>query len=93
MNNVEYLPSDLSELINHLQTIKNQGFTSVEKDVFVGEYDSAVARLKYYKIREETDEEFKLRLKRERERKDINRIREEALAMLTPEQKKALGIY
>lgn len=92
MDNVEDLPSDLDELVKHLELIKNQGFTSVERDVYVGEYDFAVARLKYYKIREETDEEFELRLKRERERQEMNKVRAEAMAMLTPEQKRALGI-
>jgi hypothetical protein len=91
VDNVEYLPSDLSELIDHLELVKAQGYTSVEREVYVGAYDYAVAKLKYYKVREETDEELELRLKHERDREERVKVRAEAIAMLSPEQRKALG--
>ena len=85
------LPTDLSELVSYINSLIEAGFTTLAVDV--SGYDGyGAANLSYFKEREETDEEFKARLKVEQGREEIAERRKKAIAELTPEQRGALGV-
>ncbi len=91
-NDLEEEPSDLKRLIETLQSFLSQGYTSREVDVYHTFNENAVARIKYYKTRQETDEEIKERVEVENKRRRQLENRQKVIAGLTPEQKEALNL-
>jgi len=88
---LEDLPTDLSELVSYINSLIDAGFTTFE--AAVSGYDGyGTANLSYFKKREETDEEFQERLKVEQDREEKAERRKRTIAELTPEQREALGI-
>lgn len=90
-DDLEDFPKDLSELVNHINSIIKEGFTTLEVDAS-GYVEYGTAFLSYFKEREETDEEFQARLKVEQEREGRAERQKKIIDELTPEQKEALGI-
>lgn len=85
------LPTDLSELVSHFNSLIEAGFTTFAAEV--SGYDGhGTANLSYFKEREETNEEFQVRLKVEQEREEKAERRKRTIAELTPEQREALGV-
>ena len=89
--NIEYQSTNLESLIEDLQSILSQGFTSREVNVYM-DYDCPFTRVKYYKVREETDKEYQRRLNAEKAREKQIKDREKAIASLTPTQRRVLGL-
>lgn len=90
---------EISKVIAYLQDILDEGFTHLETDKRIEyEYGSeyAVCETKYYKIREENDEEYQKRCEDGQKKQEKEKVRKEArkkvLETLTPEQIEALGI-
>ena len=90
-DDLDNLPTDLSELVSYINSLIKAGFTTLS--VEVSGYDGyGTANLCYFKEREETDEEFQARLKVEQERKEKAERRKRTIAKLTPEQREALSL-
>jgi hypothetical protein len=88
---LEDLPTDLSELVSHINSLIDEGFTTLDVDIS-GWEGSGTAYLSYFKEREEADAEFQARLKVEQEREEIAERRRVTIAGLSQEQREALGI-
>jgi hypothetical protein len=93
----------ISGAIAYLQGILDEGYTHLSSERWVDhDYGHGYAKCetKYYKIREETDEEYEKRCENHRKQKEAEKVKTEArrAAMdvareaLTPEQRDALGI-
>jgi hypothetical protein len=86
-----FLPTNLRELADYIESLIDEGFTTLDVDISGGE-GSGTAYLSYFKEREETDAEFQARLKVEQEREEIAERRRVTIAGLSQEQREALGI-
>jgi hypothetical protein len=90
-SDVDYFPKEIKEMISFFQGLLEEGYTHLDPHVYTS-YDCPFAKISYYRIREETDEEFEKRLNYIKEREENERKRKETIASLTPEQREALGI-
>jgi hypothetical protein len=90
-SDVDYFPKEIKEMISFFQGLLDEGFTHLDPQVYTS-YDCPFAKISYYRIREETDEEFATRMNVAREREESERRRKETIASLTSEQREALGI-
>jgi|LakMenE01Jun11ns_1017448.scaffolds.fasta_scaffold9735946_2 hypothetical protein len=90
-DDLEYLPRNLRELADYIESLIDEGFTTLNVDIS-GWEGSGTAYLSYFKEREETDAEFQARLKVEQEREEIAERRRVTIAGLSQEQREALGI-
>jgi len=90
---------EISAVIAYLQDILNEGFTHMDTEKWVEEeygHGYAMCETRYYKIREESDEEYEKRCEDHRKRKEAEKVKAEArrvaMEALTLEQRDALGI-
>ena len=98
-NATDVFSREISAVIAYLQDILNEGFTHMDSEKWI-DYDYgheyAMCETKYYKIREETDEEYKKRCENLRKQKEAEKVKAEArrvaMEALTLEQRDALGI-
>ena len=90
-SDVDYFPKEIQELVSFLQGLLEEGYTRIDSRVYTN-YDCPYAKLSYYRLREETDEEFEERVVAAKEREENERRRKETIESLTPEQRAALGI-
>jgi hypothetical protein len=86
-----YLPRNLRELADYIESLIDEGFTTLDVDIS-GWDGSDTAYLPYFKKREETDVEFQARLKVELEGEEKAERRRVTIAGLSQEQREALGI-
>ena len=89
---LENLPTDLSELVSYINSLIEAGFTTLRARAVSGYDGYGTAYLSYFKEREETDEEFQARLKVEQEREEKAERRKRTIAELTPDQREALSL-
>jgi hypothetical protein len=90
-DDLEYLPRNLRELADYIESRIDEGFTTLDVDIS-GWEGPGTAYLSYFKEREETDAEFQARLKVELEREEKAERRRVTIAGLSQEQRDALGI-
>lgn len=90
-DDLEYLPTNLRELADYVESLIDEGFTTLDVDIS-GWDGSGTANLSYYKEREETDAEYQARLKAELEKEKKAERRRVTIAGLSQEQREALGI-
>jgi hypothetical protein len=90
---------EISAVIAYLQDILNEGFTHMDSEKWIHNdygHEYAMCETKYYKIREESDEEYEKRRESHRKQKEAEKVKAEARRVakeaLTPEQRDALGI-
>ena len=90
---------EISGAIAYLQGILDEGYTHMDSEKWIdNNYGHAFARCetKYYRLREETDDEYQKRSKEAKDRNEREKLKKEAkkkvLKTLTPEQIKVLGI-
>jgi hypothetical protein len=98
-NATDVFSREISAVIACLQDILHEGFTHMDTEKWVEvEYghEYAMCETKYYKIREESDEECEKRCEDHRKRKEKEKVKAEAkkkvMEALTPDQRDALGI-
>jgi len=98
-NLTDIFNGEITGVIAHLQNILDEGFTRMDTEKWVeNEYghEFAVCETKYYKVREETDEEYEKRCENHRKQTEAEKVKAEArrvaMETLTPEQRGALGI-
>lgn len=90
---------EISGAIAYLQGILDEGYTHMDSEKWIdNDYGNefAVCETKYYKMSEETNEEYEKRCEDHRKRKEMEKVKAEArrkvMETLTPEQREALGI-
>jgi len=98
-NLTDIFNGEITGVIAYLQDILDEGFTRMDTEKWVENeygYEFAVCETRYYKVREETDEEYKKRCEDHRKRKEKEKVKAEAkkkvMETLTPEQRDVLGI-
>jgi hypothetical protein len=94
---------EISAVIAYLQGILYRGYTHLNSEKWVDHdygFEFAMCETKYYKIREETDEEYEKRCESHRKQREMEKVkagarkaaREVAMRTLALEQRDALGI-
>jgi hypothetical protein len=90
---------EISGAIAYLQDILDEGYTHLDSEKWIDNdygHEFAVCETKYYRLREETDEEYQKRSEEAKERNEREKLKKEAKKKvretLTPEQIKVLGL-
>ena len=90
---------EISGAIAYLQGILDEGYTHMDGEKRIDNdygHEFAMCETKYYRLREETDDEYQERCEEAKERNEREKLKKEAkkkmLETLTPEQIKVLGL-
>jgi len=90
---------EISGAIAYLQGILDEGYTHLDSEKWIYNdygHEFAVCETKYYRLRDETDDEYQKRSNEAKERNEREKLKKEAkkkvLETLTDEQIKVLGL-